>query len=351
MRKIAINGRFLVRNLTGQERFAREICNEIDKLVGKNQIEIIVPKYAKNLPVFENIKIIKFGNVRGHFWEQVDLLVWLLFHKRICLNLCTTCPILKPGITAIHDISQVVHPEFFQTSYGKKSSLWHRIMLKSIIMHKKNLILTVSNFSKNQMIEYLKIDANRIVVLGNGWNHIKKIQEDENIFLKYAFIEKEMYYLAVSSIMPQKNFKYILEVAKRNPNCTFIIAGKKVGLTEEEFDNVTVKNVFFLGYVTDQELKALLVHAKALIHPAVYEGFAITPLEALACGTKIIVANSSCLPEIYKDSAIFMDPYQYDIDLEQLLNQEFKPEKTLEKYQWPLFAKKLLDSLKTRYKK
>ena len=149
------------------------------------------------------------------------------------------------------------------------------------------------------------------------------------------------YYFAASSIMPQKNFKYIIEVAKRNKDDVFAIAGKKIGLTDlDGCDNIP-NNVIFLGYVTDGEMKSLMSNCKAFIHPALYEGFAITPLEAISCGAKVLVSNSSCLPEIYAGYAALIDPYDYDVDLNKVLD-EYKYDGTalLQKFTWKNLAYK-----------
>ena len=81
-------------------------------------------------------------------------------------------------------------------------------------------------------------------------------------------------------------------------------------------------------------------HCKAFLHPAVFEGFGIPPLEALSQGAKILLSNASCLPELYGDTAAYFDPCGYDVDLDALLAQPVsKPDKLLEKYSWDKTAR------------
>ena len=88
-------------------------------------------------------------------------------------------------------------------------------------------------------------------------------------------------------------------------------------------------------------------HCRAFIHPAIYEGFGIPPLEALSCGADIIVSTATCLPEIYKNSAHYIDPYNYDVDLDNLLKQPVESrESVLERFDWSVEAKKLLSLLR-----
>ena len=83
----------------------------------------------------------------------------------------------------------------------------------------------------------------------------------------------------------------------------------------------TLPNVKLLGYVTDSQVKWLMKNCKAFVFPSYYEGFGIPPLEALSVGAKIIVGNSASLPEIYKTSAAYIDPYNPDCDLSELLSK------------------------------
>jgi glycosyltransferase involved in cell wall biosynthesis len=84
-------------------------------------------------------------------------------------------------------------------------------------------------------------------------------------------------------------------------------------------------------------------NCKAFLFPSIYEGFGIPPLEALSHGTKIIISNAACLPEIYGDCAYYIDPYDYEVDLEKLLKCEVKPpDECLSRYSWEKSAKILL---------
>ena len=81
---------------------------------------------------------------------------------------------------------------------------------------------------------------------------------------------------------------------------------------------------------------------KAFIHPSYYEGFGLTPLEALSCDTQIIVARAASLPEIYGNTAHCIDPYFTDIDLNELLKQPVdKPYEILKKYSYDIAAEQV----------
>ena len=336
MENIIINGRFLTQNITGVQRVAYELIYELDK-VNSLKIKILAPKCELNKIKLKNIKIYKIGIGKGHFWEQFIL---PLFLKRndILINLCSTAPILKTGVVLIHDISPVKNPTFFSKGF----SIFYKVLNKIIIKTSKK-ILTVSKFSKNEIIDYYKIRTSKIDIIYNSWQHMERIIEDEKVLEKLIIKNKE-FYLGVSSINPNKNFKYIIELAKIYPEKTFVIAGK---LNQKVFGGVElekVENLVWAGYVTDEELKALYKNTSGFIYPSFYEGFGIPPLEALACGCKkVYVSNTSCLPEIFEDSVIYLNPYKVEKILNEIeIVREKNIKKILDKYSWEKSALTLL---------
>ncbi|WP_304160325.1 glycosyltransferase family 1 protein, partial [Fusobacterium ulcerans] len=252
-------------------------------------------------------------------------------------NLCNTAPIINTGIVNICDISPKINPNFF----SKKFSIFYKVLYWFIT--KTSLkILTISNFSKVEIIENYKINPNKINVIHCGWQHMNGVIEDKKILEKLQLKNKE-FYLGVSSINPNKNFKYIIELAKLYPEKIFVIVGK---LNQKVFGNMDlekVNNIVWTGYVTDEELKALYKNTLGFIYPSFYEGFGIPPLEALACGCKkVYISNTSCLLEIFEDSVIYLNPYK----VENILNEteiikEENIRKILNKYSWEKSAKKI----------
>lgn len=347
--KIAINGRYVVRKQTGQERFAQELIREIDKLAKPGEFTLVVPKWTDDgvIPQYKNIDIVKYGNVKSHFWEQTNFYWWVKRHGMTSLNLTTTCPLLSPGIVCIHDCMGLENWRMLiHNTYSRLSLLWHWL-LTFAAQQKAKKILTVSEYSKKRLHELLKLPTDRISVIYNAWQHYNRVTADYNIFEKLPqSIEKKQYYMALSSMTPQKNFKWICEVAKRNPKAQFVVTGSKVKLTQTSDANQHIENILFTGFLTDGEIKALMTECKAFIHPAVYEGFGIPPLEAMSCGASLILSTCTCLPEIYEKSAHYIDPYNYDVDLDKLLAEPVEPaEKVLSKFDWAREAKKLYEVL------
>lgn len=342
MKNIVINGRFLTQNITGVQRVAHEIIRELDNIVERGLIKIIAPKKIQyDMSYLKNIEVETKGFLNGHLWEQIELPCFIKKNE-ILVNFCNTAPIIKPSIVMIHDIQTKVHPEFF----SKKFSFWYNF-LHSLNIKNADKLLTVSEFSKKEIEKYYGKNSSDIEVIYNGWQHINRVEEDEEIIRKLNLKHKN-FYLAVGSMSPNKNFKYIMDLSINNPEEIFVIVGnfdkrifKGINLESKNF-----KNVIFTGYLGDSQLKALFRGAKVFIYPSFYEGFGIPPLEALACGTDILVSNTSCLPEIFGESANYLNPYRFVERME--VKKKNGKEEFLEKYSWLKSAKIFLEIIMER---
>lgn len=347
--KYAFNGRFLTKKMTGQERFAYELISHLDKICEKGEFCVVTSELAKDLPQWENIEIIRTGNLKREVWEQFCLGPYLRKHHLKCVNLTTTFPLLHADVVCLHDAMIFEIGRMFVGSlYGFAGLFWKRLLFR-IAKLTASKILTVSDYSRCKLNEILGIPKEKIFVVYNAWQHFQDVATDDRVFQRLpSNIHRGEYFFSLSSLTPQKNFIWIMEVAKRNPQLQFVVTGKAEGFTKLGTDNLAMNNIHFTGYLTDGEIKALMSGCRAFIHPAIYEGFGIPPLEAMSCGAEVIVSTATCLPEIYGKSAHFIDPYDYDVDLERLLSESVAPSsEVLDKYNWEREAEKLYELLKS----
>lgn len=345
---IIINGQFTARRVTGQERFAFEIISELDKICSDGQYVLVVPHNASNVPSLNHIPVVRYGKAKGSIWEQTFFAWYMLRHpKCISLNLLTIMPILRPGIVCIHDMSYRTHPEYCKTFYMKVSRCWH-LFQEELARRFSPLLFTVSEYSKQEMVKGLKLSPKKIVVLGNGWEHFKSVVLDESYKEKNPSLFEKPFFFSLGSLAPNKNIQWILKVAKRYPQYNFFIGGNaNLRAYGTDYKEENFKNVKFLGYISDGEVKFLMSRCKAFIFPSFFEGFGIPPLEALSVGAKCIIAKTSCLPEIFGDAAYWIDPYDTNVDIEALLGQDVvSPQNILEKYTFKRFAGIMHDALK-----
>ena len=283
-----------------------------------------IPPEVNNFPKYNNIKIIKIGCLHNILWEHISFPRYVKKNKAISLNLCNVAPLINPGIVCIHDMKIKVHPEYF----NKKFKIWYSILFLNQTKRAKKII-TVSEFSKKEIVKYYNVSSSRIVVIPNAWQHYNKVDYDENTLVKYG-LEKSKFYFAMGSMDPNKNFKWIIKKAIENPNEMFVIAG---AINKNVFSQKGLNlsdNIKLLGFIKDEEAKTLMRDCKAFLFPSIYEGFGIPPLEAMSAGCqKIIVSDTEVMHEIFNESVEY-------IDKNNKINPEY--DLILSKYSWTTSA-------------
>lgn len=339
-KKIVIDGRHLAGMTGGVQRYLREILLELDKIALPEDYEILVPPKS-HIPIkFNNISVVEYGLFKGLLWEQVSLPFYLWKNQCYGIFPCTIVPLLYPhGIAILHDVMMAKKPEL---SESFSSPLAKRLLLCNykIAAKRANIVVTVSENSKRDISEIYHTNLDDIYVVPNAWQHFNHVTADDSWIQNYPQLKSGEFFFSLSANRKQKNFKWIFEMAKRNPQTIFAMAG-----TQEEWQKeqeYSAPNIIHMGYISDGVIKSLMQNCKAFLFPSIYEGFGIPPLEALSVGAKIIVANTSCLPEIYQKSAYYIDPYSYEVNLEQLLSSRVAPaEDVLKRFGWDMSAQKL----------
>ena len=338
--RFIINGKFLEQRVTGVQRYARELLREFDKLCAGMDVEIVVSQSAE-VPKFSNIKTVVRGKHADTLWEQTTFSRYVKKSKGISVNLCNSAPLFAKKIVCVHDMKIFAHPEFFSLKFR----LWYRFMLKNVFK-KSRKILTVSDFSANEIQRYFPKTVGKIHVICNAWQHFENVAYSEDALEKYG-LNKEGYYFAMSSLEPNKNFKWYLETARRNPNIKIAVAGginRKVFSAKETGE--CPENLTLLGYISDEEAKTLMRDCKAFLFPTFYEGFGIPPLEAISAGAPcVIVSDTEVMHEVLGGSAAYVSPDSFEHDLDAIVKSNPASKECLGKYSWECSAKNLLEVL------
>lgn len=357
MEKIVICGKdFLRKNKRGVQRYTYEIVLALDKYVNNMDIELLLPNLKGDIPNFKNIKIKKYGTwlpFKG--WQYIAFQYYIWKNKALGLSLSAdVAPLFNPGIVTIHDMR---FNRECNDIKGIKNFLKHRYKLYTSYLVAKNAkcIVTVSEFQKKEIKKYYNIDSNSINVIYNAWEHLKNVEIDNNrLENKYKDIISKHFYFFLGGKEKNKNLKWIVKVALKNKDKLFIMAGPEADSFNSKDDSIDinkVKNIKSIGYISDAEIGFFMKKCKAFIFPSIYEGFGIPPLEALYFGAKVLCSNSSCLPEIYKDYVVYFDPYDYNINLDELVEKNVNTSKNIFKdYSWDKSAKMLLNVIKKYYK-
>nr|WP_318539447.1 glycosyltransferase family 1 protein [Terribacillus saccharophilus] len=324
-KKIYINGRFLTQTVTGVQRVATEILSELDKEISRGNIKdldiiILSPSKIIQVPRFRHIKIKKVGILKGQLWEQIELPIYT--RGKLLVNFCNTAPVLKKKqIVYVHDTAILDVPEGFSDTFIK---LYKFIF--SCVSRRSLHIITVSNFSKCQLLKHYPKMKGKITVSHLGMEHFKNGIIPDNSVLEKNNIKSKQFILAVSSANPNKNFQVIDDMLSMNNkiNKDIVIVGS---LSTKVFkqESITNSSIKRLGYVTDEELKALYKHAYLFIFPSKYEGFGLPPLEAMIQGTPVIAARSASIPEVLEDNAVYFDntnPKELNEKINEIIQNE-----------------------------
>lgn len=236
--------------------------------------------------------------------------------------------LFSKSITYIHDVSFKVHPEFVESKnfvfLNKHVKTW---------MKRADVIVTVSNHAKQEISRYFADMASKTRVVYNGINHTYKPLDEvqtHSVLESYELTYKR-YFIFLSNLEPRKNIDGLLNAYKtfianvEHDEVKLLIVGgmgwKNEPILAEinKINQVSEKVVLPKHYVSDSELPALISGAAALVHPAHYEGFGISPLQAMACGTQVMVANNSSLPEVVGDAGVYVDASDPDSILKALM--------------------------------
>lgn len=310
--ELYFNGRFLTQSITGVQRFAIELLKDFDHLLDRQPnlrkkyiFKLITPKNTLETDLgLKHIQLVSKGFLKGHFWEQLQLP--FLVKKRGLINLCNTGPAFKRNqLVVIHDAAVFTIPQ----NFSFKFRFFYKTLFKLLAVISKS-ILTVSEFSKTELLKFLPIKRSKITVVYEGHEHILNTPADNTILKKHGLSPKGFLF-ALSSLNPNKNFGLIANTAAQFPmsEIQFVFAGGTNDKVFKEIKLPSSKNIKYLGYINDNELRALLDNALCFVFPSFYEGFGLPPLEAMACGCPTIVSNIPTLKEIGSNGVLYCDPY------------------------------------------
>lgn len=312
-RVIYINGRFLTQTVTGVQRYAMEIVTAFDELLcvsprdgDATRVILLAPRSARQRIGqlgWRRVEARVVGRLEGHLWEQLEL-PWYA-RRGLLFSPGNTGPLLmRRQIATIHDAAVWAVP----FAYGRAFRTWYRLLLP-LLGRSVRRVLTVSEFSRKELSRHLGVHPGSVKAIWEGGDHMRRIASDEGVLLRHK-LQRDRYVLAVSSLMPSKNFGRLVQALEYlgDVDFTVAIAG---GYSSKVFSTQTAmqsEHITHLGYVTDGELRALYENALCFVYPSMYEGFGLPPVEAMTCGCPVIVAKAASLPEICGDAALYCDP-------------------------------------------
>jgi glycosyltransferase involved in cell wall biosynthesis len=310
-RRLYVNGRFLSQPRTGVQRYASELLRQWDHMLiegeidpASNEIVILTPRGGPETQSFERITVRPIGTLKGNLWEQIDLPRFT--GGRRLLNPCNSGPWIKRygQAVTVHDASVFAVPQAYSLLFRVKHQVLYRRFAKTAAP-----IITVSEFSKGELMRWCRMPPERLRVIYSGGEHILEQPADSSALDRFNLAHRP-YVLAVGSNSTHKNLAAVLQLPDllNDVDFSLVIVGGTYGRVFQQVRYETSGNVHWLGFVTDAELRALYERASVLVYPSFYEGFGFPALEAMTCGCPVVLSNAASLPEIGGTAALYCDP-------------------------------------------
>lgn len=215
-------------------------------------------------------------------------------------------------VVTVHDLTHIILPEFL----GNKLKFFYAKFLLSNALKRSEHIFTVSENSKKDICKIFKIREQKIAVTYDAVDkdfRKKDISDVQYLYDKYQIPKNKKILMYVGNLKPHKNLARLVEAFSKSAGkdtYRLLLVGKaftSVDLIEIERNLGIESLVIHTGLVEKEELIDLYNLADLFIFPSLYEGFGIPPLEAMACGTPVIAANNSSIPEVVGEAAILFD--------------------------------------------
>ena len=233
------------------------------------------------------------------------------------------CPLLVlepqfvnvPTVVTIPDIQHEFFPEFF----SKEIIEWRKENYQ-FSAQKADSVLTLSNFSKQSIVEKYSVREKKVhsIHLDSDKVFYEKPLKDKNEKVKVKYNLPENYIFYPANTWPHKNHLRLLEAMKilkniGKLNTKLILTGSADQVHSAVMDfinkNQLSEDIFFLGYIDQEDMPYIYLNATSLVFPSLFEGFGIPLVEAMRSSCPIICSNAGSIPEIVEDCALLFDPY------------------------------------------
>ena len=206
-----------------------------------------------------------------------------------------------PFIFTIHDLIHIHVPE--EKSWIK--DIYYRFVIKPAL-NKARYVITVSEFSRGEIVEWARISSSKVCVVGNGVEPIYRPGGNTHM-------PGYPYFINVGNHKPHKNIvRLIQSFAHSNipKDVHLVLTGEPDKLLRKQVADLGLDGrVVFSGFIPEPDLPAYYRGALALLFPSLYEGFGLPIIEAMACGTPVITSKITAMPEVAADAAVLVDPY------------------------------------------
>jgi glycosyltransferase involved in cell wall biosynthesis len=310
---IGIDGsRATVGTRTGTERYSVELLSALADLCPPEEIRVYLD--AADHPPELRLPGTAIPIPGPHFWTLRNLATEMRRHPPDILFVPSHVipPVHPKSVVTIHDLGYLIEPDSHQPIHRKQLEWTTRWNAKAATG-----LIAVSEATKCDLVNCLHVAPDRIQVIHHGvGEEFARAPDSEIAAIREKYRIGSMAILAVGTLQPRKNLTRLIQafeqLAPRYPAAQLVLSGAPGWRSDKILHRATVSpfraRIRHLGYVPESDLPALYSSAGVLAFPSLYEGFGLPALEAMACGTPIVAANRSSLPEVCGDAAVLVDP-------------------------------------------
>ncbi len=257
-------------------------------------------------------RISPFNAVRRFFYE-LTVLPFLLKKKGIDLFHCTKnfgLPPITFGVRKVLTIQDIIPLRLPEYTKNRLDWLYYytNLLISCIAA---DSIICISSFTARELLHFFPGLKGKISIIHLGVDYNRFAKMESAITQVKGFDLHRKYILTMGGTEPRKNTKIVTGIFLKEdafPGYDLVIIGTEWNGIPYPPDVYTSNRIFRFEALSEEDLHALYQHASAFVFASIYEGFGFPPLEAMACGTPVIAANASCLPEILEDAALWFDP-------------------------------------------
>lgn len=359
--RIAIDARELGGHPTGVGRFLAEILTAWNEIAAAHTHEFVLcapqPVAAPPTPRLRISTVTRSGS--GTMWEQTSLPRLLrtasadvLFAPGYSGPLLTRVP----TVVVVHDVSFAAHPEWFGAREGARRRIMARLTTKRACK-----VITISEFSKREIVRYLGVPAEKIALVYPGATRLRSAAASVAGANPHR---DECLVFYVGSIFNRRHVPELIggfaRLARKRPEVRLEIVGDNRTVPHIDVDSLIAATglsdrIRARAYISDDDLGALYGAGRAFAFLSEYEGFGLTPLDALASGIPIVVLDTPVAREVYGAAATYVERPEPRLVEEALERALFDPSErarasaaaaaVVPRYSWTACAATILDIL------
>ena len=306
--------------------------NEYILIFDNEEMKDFVCYYLRNVKKKVKIVIVPFGMLT---LQNIFSFPRILKERNVNIYYCPyyfCSPFINRKIKVVITVFDLIHFFYPYLKMSFPRRLYHKIKIApKLVFHRANKIITISINTSRDLVKNFKISPRKIKMIYMGVSeNFRVIRKDLALRLMEEKFGVKNYIMFLGRNEPHKNIKALIIAYKNIPE--YLKEKYKLVLVGKEDEKYSPplralikkynleRNIIFTGYVDEAELPYIYSGATIYIQPSFYEGFGLPIVEAMACGVPVISSNSSCLPEVGSDAALYFDPYDVKKLTEHITN-------------------------------